>query len=94
MNYCFLGEACGICGDKDTADPVDGKRKMPISVAHDDVKGAFWTLRVPVRGPTESVLKWFSVGGIRGYGEDRPGGVEYSVEDGHCGSSYWRLDSD
>ena len=31
---------------------------MPILVAYDDVKGAFWTLKVPAKGPTESVVKW------------------------------------
>ena len=27
-------------------------------VAYDDVKGAFWTLKVPAKGPTASVVKW------------------------------------
>ena len=42
MHCCFLGEACGVCWDyEETADLVDGKRKMPILVAFDDVKGCF-----------------------------------------------------
>ena len=54
-----MEEACGVCGDEEeTTDPVDGKRKMPILVAYDDVKGAFWTLKVPAKGSTESVVKW------------------------------------
>ena len=57
MDFCFLGEACGVCGDEDIADPVDGKQRMPILVAYDDVKGAFWTLNVPAKCPTESVVK-------------------------------------
>ena len=58
MEYCFLGEACGVCEDEEeTTDPVDGKRKMPIWVAYDDVKGALWTREVPAKGPAESVVK-------------------------------------
>ena len=60
MDYCFLGEACGVCeDDEETTDPVDGKRKMPILVAYGNVKGAFWTLQVPAKGPTERVVKWY-----------------------------------
>ena len=59
MDDCFLWEACGVCeDDEETTDPVDGKREMPILVAYDDVKGAFWTLKVRAKGPTESVVKW------------------------------------
>ena len=58
MDYCFLGEACGACeDDEEMTDSVDGKRKMPILVAYDDVNGAFWTLSVPAKGPTESVVE-------------------------------------
>ena len=41
MDWCFLGEACGVCGDEETTDPVDGRRKMPILVAYEYVKGGF-----------------------------------------------------
>ena len=59
MDYCFLGEACGVCGDEEeTTDPVDGQRKMLIWVAYDGVKGVFWTLKVSAKGPTESVVQW------------------------------------
>ena len=59
MYYCFLGEAGGVCDDEEvTTDPVYGKRKMPILVACDDLKGAFWTLKVSAKRPAESVVKW------------------------------------
>ena len=59
MDYCFLGEYCGVCADEEeTTDPVDGKRKMPILVVYDDVKGALWTRKVPAKGPTERGVKW------------------------------------
>ena len=59
MEYSLLGEACGVCDDEEeTTDPVDGKRKMLILVAYDDVKVAFWAREVPAKGPTEGVVKW------------------------------------
>ena len=59
MEYCFLGEACGVCGDEEkTTNPMDGRRKMPILVAYDGVKRSFRTLKVPAKGLTESVVKW------------------------------------
>ena len=72
MDYCSLGEACGVCDDEEeTTDAVDGKRKMPILVAYDDVEGACWTLTCPAKGPTESVFEWccsqLEDSGFRGY---------------------------
>ena len=62
MDYCFLEEACGVCGDEEeTTDPVDGKRKTPILVAYNDVKGAFWTLKVLRKGQLRVLLNGVAV---------------------------------
>ena len=50
MDYCFLGE--------NVEDDDEGERNMPIVIAHDDVKNAFWALKVPRKGPVDSVVKW------------------------------------
>ena len=101
LDYCFFGAACGVCGDKDAADPVDGKRNMPILVAYDDVKGVFWRLKLPAKGANggrcKVVLQSFRrlrLRRIRGDGEYRSGGADYSVEDGYCSSSHRRHGSD
>ena len=50
MDYCFLGEN----GEDDDS----GERKMPILIAYDDLKNAFWSVKVHQKGPVESVVKW------------------------------------
>ena len=58
MDYSFLIQVRGVREDEDTASPFGGKRKMQILVVYDYVKGAFWTLELTAKGPTEVVVKW------------------------------------